>query len=52
VISRIFHHHEGKGEQQAAADHDPSQPQPAQSHVHRFFHKLFHGEDAVQEPAA
>ena len=37
VLSRIFHHHEGKSEEEAAADHDPSQPDPAKSHKHGFF---------------
>jgi hypothetical protein len=43
VISRIFHHHEGKSEDEAAADHDPSHPDPAKSHKHGFFSKFHHG---------
>jgi paraquat-inducible protein B len=43
VLSRVFHHHEGKSEKQAAADHDPAQPEPAKSHKQGFFHKVFHG---------
>ena len=42
MLSRIFHHHEGKNEEQAAADHDPEQPHPAESPQHGFMHGLFH----------
>ena len=38
TLSRIFHHHKGKDEKAAAADHDASQPDPAKSHKHSFFH--------------
>jgi len=43
--SGVFHHHEGKDEKQAGADHDPSQPDPAQGHKHGFFSRVFHGGD-------
>jgi hypothetical protein len=45
VVSRVFHHHEGKSEKAAAADQDPAQPEPAKSQKHGFFHKVFHGGD-------
>ena len=42
LLSRIFHHHEGKSEEEAATDHDPEQPHPAESPQHGFMHRLFH----------
>jgi hypothetical protein len=43
--SRIFHHHEDKSEEEAAADHDPAQSDPAKSHKHGFFRRVLHGGD-------
>jgi paraquat-inducible protein B len=45
LVSRIFHHHQGKSEEEAAADQDPAQPDPAKSHKHGFFHRVLHGGD-------
>ncbi|MEZ7979273.1 MAG: MlaD family protein [Myxococcota bacterium] len=42
LLSHIFHHHEDKTEEAAAADHDPEQPHPAEHTKHGFIHKLFH----------
>jgi hypothetical protein len=44
LLSKIFHHHEDKSEEAAAADQDPEQPHPAESPKHGFLHKLFHRE--------
>lgn len=43
VLSRIFHHHGDKSEEEAAADHDSSQPDPAKSHKHGFLSRFHHG---------
>jgi paraquat-inducible protein B len=42
LLSRIFHHHEDKTEEAAAADQDPEQPHPADHPKHGFMHRLFH----------
>lgn len=43
VLSRIFHHHEGKSEEEAAADHDPSHHDPAKSKKHGFLSRFHRG---------
>jgi hypothetical protein len=44
LIGRFFHH-EDKEAEEAAADHDASQPRPAESKKHGFLHGLFHRGD-------
>ncbi|MDE0887086.1 MAG: MlaD family protein [Myxococcota bacterium] len=44
LMSRIFHHHSGKGEEEAAKDQDPEQKDPSKSHKHHFLSKIFGGD--------